>query len=377
MVLLLLLLLSSSGCFNPDDIFPVHGSVTSVDPVAGQPIRLLRDAVIDGRSRCDLATAFKEAAADEAGNFSFDVFRAQAQKLTGFGQFCFRVETEFPSQSSVFSDLHLDTETSLIPFPDWRAGLRREDGVLHFEPLAPLPAEETPEGDQLVHRAEWLTTDGGTAWVVDDRFLSSEDGTLSRTPMALDDYALEDFSGVVRLHGQLVSVQPSLGSFFGSSSDIEAQSGETLALTGTRVPFSRGLACPTLGTPCPLTDGDLTPADAGGAAVLTLTLPSPTLLSAIVVRGAETEVPLVGVLLTDADGGSLPLVQMLLPTSTWNGANPAFLRRPQRDGGFDLQQQLTSRYFVVGLDAGVPISSVSVGFPGGISSISEISLFTP
>jgi hypothetical protein len=135
-----------------------------------------------------------------------------------------------------------------------------------------------------------LTTDGGTAWVVDDRFLSSENGTLERLPMTLDDFALEDFSGAVRLSGQLTSVQASLGPFGGSSSDIEALSGERLPLTGTRVPLSRGLACPSLGTPCPLTDGDLTAADAGGAQALTLTLPTPTPLSAVVVRAADLDV---------------------------------------------------------------------------------------
>ena len=370
-----LLCMCMSGCFNPDDIFPLHGSLTSPDPVVGEPVRLLRDALIDGRSRCDEATAFKEIAADEAGNFSFDVFRAQAQRLTGFGQFCFRAETSFPSQSSAFSDLRLDAEITLLPFPDWRAQPHREDGVVRFEPMAPLPAEETLEGDQLVHRGEFVTDDGGTAWVMDDRFISPETGMLVRLPMSLDDFALEDFSGAVHLEAQQSAVSADLGPFGGSASNLEARSGETLALVGNRVPVSRGLPCPGLGSPCPLTDGDLTSADPGIAQSLTLTLATPVPLSAVVVRGAETDALLVGVLLKDADGGALPLVQFVLPTSTWNGGTPAFMRRPRRDGGFDLQQQFTQRYFVINLDAGVPISSVTVGFPGGVSSIAELSLF--
>jgi hypothetical protein len=372
-----LVIVSLSGCFNPDDIFPLHGSVTSLDPVQGQPVRLLRDAVIDGRSKCDDATAFKETTTDEAGNFSFDVFRAQAQKLTGFGQFCFRVETDFPSQSLAFADLRLDTETTLPTFPDWRAQPRLENGVVHFEPLTPLPAEETLEGDQLVHRAEWLTADGGVAWVMDDRFIDPQTGMLVRVPMPLDDAALEDFSGSVRMRAQLSKFEAALGPFGGSGSLIEARSGETLQLTGSRIPVSRGLACPALGTPCPLTDGRLDAADAGTSQSLTLTLSTPVPLSAVVVRGAETDALLVGVLLKDADGGALPLVQYLLPTSTWNGGAPSFMRRPRRDGGFDVLQQSSTRYFVVALDASVPISSVTVGFAGGVSSVAEISLFEP
>ena len=372
-----LLLLVLSGCFNPDDIFPLHGSVTSPDPVVGQPVRLLRDAVIDGHSRCDEATAFKELAVDETGTFSFDVFRAQAQQLTGFGQFCFRAQTQFPSQSSAFSDLRLDAEITLPPFPDWRAQPRREEGVVRFEPMAPLPAEETLEGDQLVHRAQLVTDDGGTAWVMDDRFISPETGLLLRSPMSLDDFALEDFSGAVRLEGQLATVSADLGPFGGSSSTLEARSGERLALVGNRVPVSRGLACPTLGTPCPLTDGDLTSADAGLAQALTLTLASPAPLSAVVVRGVETDALLVGVLLKGSDGGALPLVQLVLPTSTWNGGTPAPMGRPGRDGGVEFQQQFTARYFVINLDAGVPISSVTVGFAGGVSRVAELSLFGP
>lgn len=378
-------LLLLAGCFNPDDILPVHGQLTSPDPVSSQPVRLLRDSLAEGGPTCSEARPFKDTLTDEAGAFSFDVFRAQAQKLTGFGQFCFRVETTFPSGSAAFSDIQrLDSELSLPTFPDWRASPARVDGVIQFEPAAPLPAEETFEGDQLVHRAEWFTADGGLAWVAEDRFLGPDrlGGCClpARQPMGLNDFVLEDFSGALRLSARITEVSESVGPFGGSATSIEVSSGQTLALTGARVPVSRGLPCPALGSPCPLTDGELTSVDAGGAQGVSLTLATPVPLSAVVVRGlvsssVEAGPSLMAVLLLSADGGMLPLVQLPLSPSLWNGGAPTFVRRPRRDGGFEYEAQAEARYLVIPLDGGVPIGSVFVGIAGGMARISEVSLF--
>lgn len=380
---LLVAIASLSGCFNPDDIFPVHGSITSPDSVSGQSVRLLRDSSIEAAQlpTCSEAKPFKETTTDEAGNFSFDVFRAQAQKLTGFGQFCFRVETTFPSGTTAFSDVRIDSELTLPPFPDWRAQPSRVDGVLHFEPLAPLQAEESFEGDQLSHRAEWVTGDGGLAWVVDDHFFASDGSAPVRQPMGFEDVVLEDFSGSVRLTARLTKVTSGVGPFGGGSSTIEVRSGQTLALTGTRPPISRGLPCPPLETPCPLTDGDLTEADAGVQTV-TLTFPLPTPLSAVVVRGAVSHgngsnisPSAMAVLLMDPDGGVLSFVEQPTPLSLWNGGAPSMVRRPRRDGGVDFELQSDPRYVVIPLDGGM-VGSVSVWLlAGGVDRISEVSLF--
>ena len=193
---LLVIPLVLSACFNPDDILPVHGSLTSPDPVAGQVVRLLRDPAGARESNCTEAKPFKETTTDEAGKFSFDVFRAQATRLSGMGTFCFRVETTFPSGAYAFSEiLGLFGEETLPPFPDWRAQPTRADGALRFEPMAPLPETgETFEGDQLVHRSEWLTEDGGLAWAADDRVLAVDpDAPLrpTRQSMLMDELALE------------------------------------------------------------------------------------------------------------------------------------------------------------------------------------------
>lgn len=369
-----LLLILLPGCFNPDDIFPVRGSITSAGSLAGQTVRLLRDADLESSQlgTCSEAKAFKQTTTDEAGNFAFDVFRAQAQSLTNFGQFCFRVETTFPSGTTAFSDLRVDREIDLPPFPDWLAQPTRSDGVLHFVPLVPLPAAESLEGDQLNHRAEWLTDDGGIAWVVDDRFLSLE-GAPVRLPMAFDDAVLEDFAGNVHLSGRWTRVVESTGPLGGGgATTIEVRSGQTLRLAGTRVPVSRGLPCPDA---CPATDGDLTEQDAGVVDV-TISLPTPRALSAVVVRGAsssgfETGPSLVGVLLNGADGGSRQLVP--LPISLWSGGVPAIRRRPGDDGGIAFEPQGEQHYVVIPLDGGVA-GSVSVGLAGGLERLSEISL---
>jgi hypothetical protein len=374
------LLIISSGCFNPDDILPVHGTLTSVDPVEGQVVRLLRDPAAARESSCAGAQVFKETTADAEGRYSFDVFRAQAMKLTGFGTFCFRVETTFASGTTVFSDIvGLTGEVTLPPFSDWRAQPTRVDGVLRFEPAAPLPMTESFEGDQLVHRAEWRTEDGGLAWAADDRVLALDEVTNEvspmRQPLAFEDLALEDFSGVVTLHARLRILGNDNGPFGTEATNIELRSGQTLTLAGTRTPLSRGLACPPLASPCPLTDGDLSMVDAGLGTGLGLVLPAPSSVSALVVRGVATQAQLLGMQLVDADGGTLPIVQKLLPTSLWNQGVPSFVLRPLPDGGVDFVPMAEPRFFTLTFDAGIPVKEVRVGFAGGVEQLSEVSVF--
>ncbi|MDP3153367.1 MAG: hypothetical protein Q8N23_11885 [Archangium sp.] len=367
-----------SACFNPDDILPVHGSLTSADPVAGQVVRLLRDPAGAREANCAEAQPFKEATADEAGNFSFDVFRAQAVKLTAQGVFCFRVETTFASGTTVFTDLvGLSSEVTLPPFPDWRAAPSRVDGVLRFEPFAPLPVEERFEGDQVVHRAEWITADGGLAWVVDDRVMAlnpvTNEVAPARVPMAFDDFALEDFSGSVAINARFTITEED-GPFGSNSTTLEARSGQTLQVAGARAPFSRGLECPVFGTPCYLTDGDLSAVDAGNTNGLIFAFAAPTSVSAVVLRGVETEASLMALQLTDEDGGTV-LVQQVLPTSLWSGAVPNFTLRPLPDGGLEFGPKADARFVTIRVDAGVLVEQVQFGFVSPVARAGEISVF--
>ncbi|MGV3623337.1 MAG: hypothetical protein ACO1OB_21130, partial [Archangium sp.] len=77
-----------SGCFNPDDLIPIRGSVDA----PGQRVELLRAV------RCDDAwQALKDTNADESGAFSFEVFRAQIQNLGSRTPHCLRAQSTFPS----------------------------------------------------------------------------------------------------------------------------------------------------------------------------------------------------------------------------------------------------------------------------------------
>jgi hypothetical protein len=374
---LLLASLLLSACFNPDDILPVKGTVTSPDPVEGQVVRLLRESRIETDDfTCANATPFKETTADADGRYQLDVFRAQAQKLTGVGQFCFRLESTFASGSSGFTDVpRLFGELELPPLPDWRAQPRFEGEVLRFEPAAPLPELESLEGDQVVHRAEFVTSDGGVAWVADDRALDLFTREPSRVPIALEPWALEDFSGEVRLAARVTTVDPEDPApiqFPGAGGAVlfELRSGQSVPVAGTRTPLSRGLDCAPYGSPCPLTDGALVAVDGGGETMVTLALPSAVPVSAIVLRGVETPLPLIGVLLEDGDGGTRQ-VQHVVPTSLWNGGQ---LLPDPTGGGTGFRFAFPATYSMVHLDGGV-VKSFTLVFQQGLDRIAEVSVF--
>jgi hypothetical protein len=383
--LLSLVLISSTGCLNPDDILPVHGTLTSEDAVEGQVVRLLRDPVATRGANCAGAQAFKETTADAEGRFSFEVFRAQAMAVSGVGTFCLRVETTFASGTTVSTDImSLTGLVTLPPFSDWRAQPTRVDGVLRFEPAAPLPMMESIEGGQVVHRAEWRTEDGGLVWAAEDRGLMPDETTErgfvpTRVPVAFDELALEDFSGVVTLHARVRVVAEENGLFGIAAANLELRSGQTLTFTGSRTPLSRGLPCPPLGSPCPLTDGDLTMIDAGTSVSrgtgLGLVLPVPSTVSTLVLRGVSTRAQQLGVQLVDADGGTLPIVQKTIPPSVWSQFVPNFEFRPRPDGGVDFVPLPDPRFFTFTFDAGIQVKEVRVGFAGGVDQLSEVSLF--
>ena len=357
------LLLLFAGCFNPDDIFPLRGSLVSSDSIGPQPIRLLRES--HGFRACGEYRPFKETTADEHGVFSFEVFRAQAQKLTGEPDlFCFRAETDFPSGSRAFVELGFVAETNLPPFPDWRAQPSIEGGVLRFEPIA---------ANGAAHRVEWSTADGGLAWAANDRssVLAGGEPDAAVQAFKLDEAVLEDFSGTLVMSGQVTSPAERLGPLESGGVTIEAVSGQTLSLAGTRVSISRGLPCPPLGDPCPLTDGALTPISVGGLSELTLELGRPVIVSAIVLRGLELEVNLVGGTLIGVDGGAI--ASQLVSLSGWRGLR--FVAAT--DGGEELSIAYEPQFVVMSFDGGAPARSVTVSLPfnGGQSRIAELSVF--
>ena len=384
---LALVFLVFAGCMNPDEIFPLHGAVTSVDPVEGQVVRLLRH-VQPQQCRSSQATPFKETVADAEGKYGFEVFRVEAQSLGGYYTYCFRVEANFPSGSASWSDPgSITTELSFAPLRDWRASPRLENDVLHFEPPVPWPDDAPPVhgpdgqwslGTQLIHHAR-VTTDGGEViWQGDDRLPVTDGGFwFERKPIVLDDVRLEDFSSTVTLTADLYEPdQVPFGLLYSQSTpSVGMRAGERLSVQGLRRPVSRGIPCPELGTPCPLTDGDLAAADAGMLNEVTLQFPAPRLLSSVVLRGALFGGRLVGVRLTREDGGVVQEVETTAPYSDpssddYAGLPSSFIQLP--DGGYT---SLNFAYLVIPLDAGAPVFRVTLQFPDGLAQIQEVSLF--
>ena len=221
--------------------------------------------------------------------------------------------------------------------------------------------------------------DGGIAWQADDRLQIPDANPeypgsyeLAREPLVMDELRLEDFDGTLSLTAYLVDPAQA-GSFFSSGSlPSRMRAGERLVLRGTRVPLSRGLQCPELASPCPLTDGEVTEVDAGMINEVSLNLPTPAFVSAVVIRGGWVAGELIRVVLAQEDGG----IGGEFEGTVLRGDFAAFgfggeqVRLP--DGGY---AQLRLAYMVIPLDAGTPASRVTLQFPAGLARIKEVSVF--
>ncbi|MDP1822329.1 MAG: hypothetical protein Q8L48_03775 [Archangium sp.] len=376
--------LACTGCFNPDDILAAHGRVASVDPVEGQVVRLLRYVnnqpdTFPGEEWCSLATPLKETRADAEGKFGYEVFRVETRSAL-----CFRIDASFPSGSVAWSDFTFyGPETQLAPLLDWRAAPWLDAGVLHFDPPVPWPDDLPPlvmgnrtyVGIQLTHREQLVTTDGGIAWQADDR-LQVPDASVfpyeyAREPLVMDALRLEDFEGTLSLSAWLYDPDQEVALVSSGTSPTRMRAGERLALRGTRVPLSRGLPCPELGTPCPLTDRELTTVDAGLINEVALNLLTPSMVSAIVIRGASIGDGLIRIVLATEDGGVAAELEHTVPYSGF-GPSPGGESFRLPDGGY---AQLRLAYVVLPVDAGTPSSRVILQFPAGLARIQEVSLF--
>lgn len=374
-----------AACTNPDDILAVQGAVASVDPVEGQVVRLLRylsdQPYVYLNDPCSLATPLKETQADAEGNFGFEVFRVETRRAS-----CLRIEAIFPSGSVAWSAISLyGPETQLPPLRDWRAAPWLDGGVLHFDPPIPWPdelAQVGGQGIQLTHREQLVTSDGGIAWQAEDRFQLPDasarfpgDGLYEREPLVLDALRLEDFEGTLSLSAFLEDPDQSGPVLSSQTFPARMTAGERLALRGTRVPLSRGLGCPELATPCPLTDGELTEVDAGLIGEVSFHLVTPAIVSAVVLRGAWVADERIHVVLAQDDAGIAGEFEGTVPKGdprAFPSVSSTFVRI--QDGG---HVQLRLTYLVIPLDAGTPASGVTLQFPAGLARIKEVSVFGP
>lgn len=367
----------AAGCFNPDDIFPIHGQVVSPRGVEGLTVELLRAQQASFTGECDEAKEFKTTTTDAEGKFTFEVFRAQTTSLSQQGAFCFRVRVAFPSGTVDISDLSgIFSETQLGTFRDWEPNARVENGEVKFDAVYPV-GQADDAGDTLAHRAELQTSDGGVAWVFDDLFLTTvgTETTLVRRPMLFDSRHAEDFSGEL-VFSALVSERFDEG--FGplasaSFTLVRMQAAQRIPVTGTTVPFSRDAGCPTITRPCTLTDGELTSASLGSRQSVTLELGAPQLVSSVVLRELETSAPILVATFFDEDGGTVLTQQHAYDFPQMTLSTSQRPRRP-RDGGM-LIFGSTPAWTVIELDGGVTAKKLTLSFPAGAQSASEISLY--
>ncbi len=385
------LIVACAGCTNPDDILAAHGRVASVDAVDGQVVRLLRylnsgpTPFLPGEID-SLPTPFKETRADAEGNFGFEVFRVETRRAPWL-----RVDAQFPSGSVAWSEFSFyGPETHLPPLLDWRATPSLDGGVLHFDPPVPWPDDLPPVrmgdrlrlGIQLTHREQLVTADGGIAWEAEDRFQVQSAGNselglaqYAREPLVLDALRLEDFDATLSLSAYLFDPDQEVPLVSSGVLPVRMTAGDRLALRGTRVPLSRGLGCPEVATPCPLTDGELTEVDAGMIDEVSFNLAAPAIVSAVVLRGAWVADELIRVVLARDDGGIAGEFEGTVPRAdraAFGLDNLPSVQLP--DGGFT---QFKRTYLVIPLDAGTPTSRVTLQFPSGLARITEVSLFEP
>lgn len=372
--------LAASGCFNPDDIFPVEGDVSSIDGVQGLTVELWRSppaSQVNGTTCVD-AVPFKTTVTDERGHYRFDVFRAQAQGLSRRSLNCFVVRVAFPSGAAARVDVPALNGHSTMPLlRDWRSHLGLDAGVARFDSPVPVPADDDDSGVSLDHVLRFVTTDGGMAWKKGDRFPKLDlGGGTERLPITLGPRELEDFEGALELEANLYEPPPEpvtgpVNLFDSNSFPVVLTAAERVAITPGAPADSRGLACPSIATPCPLTDGALAPVDLELRQSLTFERDGGP-FSALVFRELELATPLFGVQWFGADGGLLGQQQAILTPSVLD----TFVLSPRKstDGGFDFSA-LPAQWAVVSVDAGTEnVSRVVLRFSSGVRSCAEVSL---
>ncbi|MFT3712188.1 MAG: hypothetical protein QM817_31475 [Archangium sp.] len=369
---LLMFSLLAAGCFNPDDIFPIHGQVVSANGVEGLTVEMLRAESADFSGACDGEfRAFKTTTTDADGAFLFEVFRAQTQSLSQQGLFCFKVRVTFASGTVAETDLiGIANETQLATFFDWVPDARLENGLLSLTPVYDV---NSVDGGTLTQRADFESSDGGLFWEVDDVYFDTFTMEPVTRPMEFSELHAEDFTGELSFSavaGQRMGsgTSPFDGLTFNA---VRLTASQKIPVVGTRTALSRGAACGSLGTPCPLTDGVAEPFDLGSRMSVSIELPTPQRVQSVVFRELEVGAPIIVAQFFDADGGLAATQQ---GTFDYSQRALSSLPRRRRDAGMLLVGS-TPAWVTVAVDGGVTAKKVTFQFPGGVNACSEVSLF--
>ncbi len=372
----LALLLTLSGCFNPDDIFVLRGSA---DAPGSQLVELRRAQATGGRAQCDDGAPFMQTKVDSDGGFSFEVLRAQTRHLGSGDRNCLRIQTSFASGARAHADIFAaEFVTTVARFIDWQPDVHRDGG--EWLVSSAMPSLMNAQGRSFVaHRLVLETDDGGIAWAADDlvRFRSPTTQLPPTTRLALRDdlAAWNEFAGTLTVKAQYFDRPSSSLDVVNVDLDgtvVEVHARHRVAFDGGFVPPSRGVECPPLASPCALTDGVLESFWIQEPS-FTLKFDAPRSVHRAVLRGVyqQQATQLSGEL---EDGGVVDLG--IAPVSSrvfevpWR---PFPLPRPQGDGGVLFVP--SPEFIIVDLDAGAPLRSVTFTSSSRWGVLSEVSVW--
>lgn len=261
-----------SGCFNPDDLIPIRGSVDA----PGQRVELLRSP------RCDDAwKVLKETNAGDDGVYGFEVFRAQVQTLSNMRPQCLRAQTTFASGTRTASTVRALALTADIPkFVDWKPELSLDGGALVFNALdAGVFA--------VTHVAELRSSDGGLVWTQTDQPLGESGSNFA--PINIDERVLREFDATLSLVAKYgIKSTPGAEPAVTQQEAVTVHPVDSFDFAATMIPLSRGCECDELPSPCALTDGRLAetvfPHFEATRSVFTIRFPAPSTPSLLVAR---------------------------------------------------------------------------------------------
>jgi hypothetical protein len=366
-----------SACMSPDDLLVAQGKAGA----GAERVDLLRqkNAGFFSGGTCDSPLPLQTTEPAGDGAYSFSLARSQVQRLDSKGSICLRATAAFPSGTRVWADAK-NGISSRLTFPDlndWIPNLTfAADGALAFSSAAdvepgcvPLEDEQNPgwsgvrQVPEPLHRVSF-TVGGDVAWV-------------ETNPARFGPEILEDFAGELAIEAQqlrcgkqILGLPPSE---YSAVLPVGWTSTERVSAAGHLAPVSRGASCVNVGTPCPFSDGKLTPFvfRTGGQGV-SLTLDKPRPIREVILRRVVTsDVTLATVSVIDELGAVMPH-EFPIARSAW----PSDVLYGVADIDGKQIAYPTPIYLRFTLPEPIVLATrIDVMLDSGIDEISEVSLF--
>ncbi len=344
-----------TGCFNPDDIFPINGRVGGAEQVV-----MLSRAPNPPMAECGPWSVLERGRSDADGGYTFEVFRAESMRLTNGEPYCFRVNTSYGSGTSVSATVEaIFGEVQVPPMPDWTPGLQLDGGVFAFAPYR----TRDPGVDFFVlqHVIE-VKAFTRVIWRAADSSLATLGGALP--PIPADPRIYEEFGGSATIRASYTEGEGQLSPIgeFVVRPRVEVATRGSLPLGITHVAPSKGAPCDFF-SHCPLTDGSLYDESLEGQPWMQVNFKAPLAPSLVVIRGLVVHGPSLDVSGVQFDGG-------LLPLGTF-----AVTRELDGPGSLGVNGYVPAPTFVaLPVDAGEPVASLRVTAEG-LVQVDEVSIY--